>query len=198
MRLTNFEKAQREIRKILDEQAKALIKRKRPAVRAAVKPMIIDAIYNSPEMNSVRVGLLKYDFGLTSDPTQIISWSVADSMRLRYFRGPEFSNGFSIEVQPSKHENLYGLPAAYQDTEKNVELPWLKWLLEMGDSIIIADFGVKYLDGGRSGGAIMLGHKSPFRVEPAYSGTESDNFITRALNKKLTEIQNVAWQIIKS
>ena len=107
------------------------------------------------------------DFGLTTDPTSLISWVIADSMRIRYTPDTRYIALFSIEIQPASHENLYDLEVAYQETEKGVQLPWLEWLLEMGDSVIISDFGVKYKEAGRTGGAVMIKNFTPFRVNSA-------------------------------
>lgn len=188
-----------DVYKTLVKEVRAQIAKKRPKIRENVKPLIVDAIYDCPEMESVRADTLKYDFGLTQDPSMAIAWSVADTMRLRYFVTQEMVGGFEISVQPGNYQNLYGLSAAYQITEKGDSLPWLQWLLESGDAIIVADFGVKYTEGyGRTGGAIMVQGYTPFRVDPAFSGVNGDNFITRALNKALPQIQETAWRIFTS
>ena len=65
-------------------------------------------------------------------------------------------------------------------------------MLTAGDSIIIADFGVEYETGaGRSGGARMDATAKPFKVNPLYSGDETNNFITRALQPALKEISSI-------
>ncbi len=195
----SLKKFEDDVYKSLVKEVRAQIAKKRPKIRENVKPIIIDAIYDCPEMVSVREDLLKYDFGLTQDPSMAIAWSIADSMRLRYFVTPELVGGFEISVQPGSYQNLYTLSAAYQITEKGDSLPWLKWLLEAGDAIIIADFGVKYTEGyGRTGGAIMVQGYTPFRVDSAFSGVSGDNFITRALNTILPKIQETAWRIFTS
>lgn len=188
------------IDKELEARVRKMIARARRRIRAALKPIIIDAIYDCPEMVSVREGILKYDFGLTTDPTSLISWVVADSMTVRYTTDTRYIALFSVQIQPASHENLYDLEVAYQETEKGVQLPWLEWLLELGDSVIVADFGVKYEAGeGRTGNAFMAkNYNTPFRVDSNFSGTISNNFITRALNRKKQEIQETAWQIYLS
>ena len=76
------------------------------------------------------------------------------------------------------------------DLEKGGSLPWLDWLINLGDSVIIADFGVTYGPFGRSGQARMSVKKRPFKVDTAFSGTPEDNFITRALDKRASEIES--------
>jgi len=70
-------------------------------------------------------------------------------------------------------------------TDKTREaLPWLKWLLERGDDIIIQNYFVKYDEFNpgvsRTGLAIMIkGQGKFFRIPPEYAGTEENNFITQ-------------------
>jgi hypothetical protein len=183
------------IEKELEARIRKNIAGARKKIRAALKPIIIDAIYDCPEMRSVRGGVLQYDFGLTTDPTALISWVIADSMTIRYTPDTKYIALFTIEIQPGNHENLYDLGVAYQLTDKGDELPWLSWLLEMGDSVIVSDFGVKYTNSGRTGEAIMVrNYYAPYRVNSSYSGTLNDNFITRALDRNKDRIQEAAWQ----
>lgn len=189
----------KDFKKFIDKELETRIRKSiagaRRKIRAALKPIVIDAIYNCPEMRSVRDGLLKYDLGLTSDPTPLISWVIADSMTVRYTPNTSYIALFTVQIQPGEHENLYDLNVAYQETEKGESLPWLQWLLEMGDSPIIADFGVKHTMGGRSGGAIMIeNYHAPFRIDSYYSGTPTSNFIIRALDRNRQKIQEIAWQ----
>lgn len=186
------------VKKSLEKVLRAEIAKKRPKMRGAIKAIITDAIFDCPEMQSLRYDQLKYDFGLTEDPSWPIAWSIADSMRLRYIVTDEYVGGFEVSVQPGKYDNLYSLSVAYQATEKGGSIPWLNWLLEHGDSIIIANFGVKYTNYGRSSGAIMVENYGAFRVDPSYSGVSGNNFITRALNNSLPLIQSTAWQIFTS
>jgi len=71
-------------------------------------------------------------------------------------------------------------------------LPWLSWLLTRGNEIIIQEYGVLYGSGfGRTDGAKMSNKKAPFMVDPAYSGTADNNFITRALAPHQRAISNI-------
>lgn len=196
MKIVRTKKLIDDLEKSQKEMFRKFVEKNRRKIRSVVKPVIIDALLESPEMHSLRNGQLKADFGLTFDPSYAIAWSVADSMKVRYTPVPNATMGFSIYIQPSKHTNLYQLDQAYQLTEDGVKLPWLQWLLEKGDSIIVADFGVLYRRGaGRSEMGVMVKNKAPFRVDSAYSGTEDDNFISRALVRNLPKIQKAAWSI---
>ena len=98
--------------------------------------------------------------------------------------GNRISGGVSLYIQPRTYSNLLSLSSAYQVIEDGGSLPWLSWLLLEGDQILIANYGVKYKAGtGRSGRATMQKNATPFRVDPEYSGTIDNNFITKALQK---------------
>jgi hypothetical protein len=149
-------------------------------------------------MISVSSGLLKIDFGLNFDPVAAIANAVAQSIIIKFkpFNIKLTSGGYNIRVQPLDYLNLLSLPEAVVITEKGVSLPWLDWLLTYGDSIIIADFGVKYSTGkGRAGGGYMLPTERPFSVNAAYSGTVDDNFITRAI---MNQIPSIEQDLIKA
>jgi len=193
----SFQGLKKHIIKELRENAKGLISKNYYKVRQAVKPIIIDAIYESPEMESVRSGKLKYDLGLSVDPSLLIAWSVADTMRLQYSYSPQYVFNFSLSIQPYNYKNLLGLEQAVITSESGSQIPWLEWLLTYGNKIIMLDFRVLYKDGvGRTGGAIMVKNITPFMIDPAFSGVEDNNFISRALKNNAQKIQQAAWQTL--
>lgn len=154
---------------------------------------VYDAVLGCPEMASVTAGVLKIDFGLVFDPATAIADSVAQSINVVFKKVNTkiTAGGFFVTVQPLSYLNLLSLPQAVVITEKGATLPWLDWLLTYGDSIIVANFGVKYSAGkGRTGGGYMLPHYRPFQVNSAFSGTVDNNFITRAIMSKLPDIEN--------
>lgn len=200
MKQTNKE-IQNLILKAYLEEVNKKVSRKALDIKLNLRQIIINAILNCPEMESVRSGILRVDFGLYFDPSTEIANAVSDSIEvsIKTFTNAnnKINGGVSISVQPSNFSNLK-IPASVIITEKGQELPWLDWLLLHGDSVIITNFGVSHREGGRSGGAIMIPNIRPFRVNPAFSGVESDNFISRALNKNMAEIENRIWQTILS
>jgi hypothetical protein len=124
---------------------------------------------------------------------------VVDSTEVKFVK---FSNtlkgGLEFNFQPSSFANLLALPAGhtiYQDGD----LHWLEWLLKRGDSIIVTNYTYNPSSGlGRSG----LGNMIPggaFRVPPQFSGTEDNNFITRALIGPVQEkhLADIFSRIIK-
>ena len=186
---SNIEK---KINSLIAKQANDLLKKRKDAIRNKIVTIVTQAILNSPEINSLSSGTLKYDFGLTFDPTAEILNSIVSTIRLGInpitVNRSKITGGITLYIQPSSYSNLLMLQSAYQEI-KDGEIPWLQWLLFSGDSIIIADFGVEYGSGfGRSGGAKMNKDFAPFRVDPSFSGVVDDNFITRALIRYQSQI----------
>ena len=186
--------------KELEARVRKMIASSRRKIRLHLKPMVFQAVYDSPEMQSVRWGQLKIDFGIYTDPTTMIAEAVADSMIIKYTPDINYLALFTIEIQPRNHENLYNLRGAVNISEKGHIVPWLYWLLEEGDWPLISNFGVMYKAGfGVSGGGFMApNYNTPFRVAPEYAGVFEDNFISRALNRNYKKMQDKAWQIYMS
>ena len=162
---------------------KSLFTKAAPKIESEIKKLTKDILIQSPEINSLQSGKLKFDFGLDTDPTGQIIEAIVSSVHV-YFKDFKLSkNGYSntlnIYIQPSDFNNLLALPIAVQITEKGIELPWLSWLLTAGDAVIITQYHVEYSPSGRSGGAQMI-PGGIFKVDSAFSGTVDDNFITRA------------------
>ena len=82
------------------------------------------------------------------------------------------------------------MPGSTITTEKGQPLPWLSWLLTLGDQVIVSTHGVRYKPGtGRSGQAQMkFNYNAPFKVDSAHSGKPDDNFITRTIDSVSDEI----------
>jgi hypothetical protein len=97
--------------------------------------------------------------------------------------------GIEVRIQPVRMRELLGLPSGFTLTLGG-PLHWLSWLLTEGTNTII--YGYSYvpdLSGRSGGGSMKLG--GMWRIPPEYSGTLSDNFITRALlgnDKELSSI----------
>jgi len=153
----------------------ALVKEANYTFRSALRRMIApirrvagSAVSTSPEIASLRSGTLRTDFGITTgiDVTSPIIEAVANSVNVHMkpfsASGNRISGGIFVNIQPDSFVNLLSLPTGTTVTEKGDTLPWLDWLLNLGDSVIIADFGVEYGSFGRSGGGRMTSGKRPF------------------------------------
>ena len=186
------------INKILSKQVVEFIRKRQSRLTSRVQDYVAKTIEKSPEIQSLRSGELKIDFGLDSDPTDQIVNTIANSVRVlinpvKFSKG-SFVAGVEVLVQPTSFANLLSADFAEQEI-RGGSIPWLEWLLTRGDSIIIADFGVEYQSGrGRSGGGTMSSTVAPFKVNPRYSGTTDNNFITRALDRSQQELIKIIQQ----
>jgi hypothetical protein len=165
-----------------------------------VRPIIAKAIDSSPEAASISSGKLKADFGLTSSPMPLITASIIDSLSIQVnppkTDGKKITGGFILTMQQNDYSNLLSLPVANQIIMGG-SLPWLKWLLTLGDTVIIANFGVEYGPYGRTGRARMTEKARPFKVDSAFSGSIDDNFITRAIERNKSPIINAIIKAVE-
>lgn len=186
--LESVDQIESNILSALSVQFNASMKSKKNKILQDVKTLIPSWISSQPEMQSLLSSdplSLVGQFGITISPTSIVSAivsSVVNSANILIIPYDKKLNGGGIElnIQPDNFANLLGLPqghSLYQDGN----LHWLDWLLNRGDEIIVAGYQYNPQTGiGRS----KLGNMKTggsFRVPPEFSGTEQNNFITRAL-----------------
>jgi hypothetical protein len=193
-------KMNKEIAAYLNRMAKA----KYGYIEGKLKPVVASAIASSPEISSLQSGKLKMDFGLNHDPTQGIITAITETVEVKLGTGisPRSLKGtlITINVQPTSLSNLLNQSFAFQQTEEGYLLPWFRWLTTAGDTPVVMDYDVSYGNyrQSRAGGAIMK-KGGAFRVDPTYSGTREENFISRALssNALLREIDNILTKAFK-
>lgn len=182
---------QKEINIALSRQVNKRLTKAANKVRSQVIPVIQTALISSPEISSLSGGTLRGEFGLTSDPSSQLVSAIVDSLEVRVTPvNANLNGGFTLVMQPSNFANLFSLSSAEQPIEGG-SIPWLKWLLTLGDSVIIADFGVEFGGHGRTGQARMAKKFAPYKVNSAFSGTPDNNFITRAIDRVFPQIQEI-------
>jgi hypothetical protein len=165
-----------------------------------IKEVITNSVYDCTELNELRTGTLRGELGLTQSMASKASKDIADAVGGSTI--VEFSTGkrkeigsITIKVQPSDFANVFSQTESSfisfsrsSGSVKKAEIAWLDWLLFKGDAIIVADYKfVKYSGKGRSGMGRMKKDPTGWRVDPAFSGTRNDNFITRALSHEKTQ-----------
>jgi hypothetical protein len=128
-----------------------------------------------------------------------IANSVKVTKKTVRFSGNKFTGGIVIEVLLSDYSDILSLSRASITTEKKYVLPWLDWILTKGDLSIVLDYEfIPYNGRGRSGGGLMsFDPGSSWRMPPAHSGTDNNNWLTRALRDYEAEIANNYAIIIK-
>jgi hypothetical protein len=138
-----------------------------------------------PELTALKNGELTGAFGIT-DNTLSIAQSIVDAVSssvkisFKQFNKKLTSGGLDIEIQTENFSNLLSLPQGHT-IYSGGDLHWLDWMLTKGDEIIIIGYEYNPQTGlGRTKlGNMVTG--GGFRVPPQYSGTLTNNFVTRAL-----------------
>lgn len=164
-----------------------VLTRKQNTLISSARNLAESWISSQPEIVSLKsyspsslVGL----FGIPGNTESIVSAiisSVVNSINIKFVPyNRNLQGGLELNFQPENFSNLLGLPQGHTRIE-NGDLHWLDWLLMRGDNIIVVNYQYNPSTGlGRSGLGNMIGGGS-FRVPPEFSGTDNNNFITRAL-----------------
>ena len=161
-----------------------------------IKAKIPNWVMEQPEVKSLgqegQLSSLNAQFGLhigsSAAAIQSIASAVANSTTVKITKINErFKGGVEFSIQPTNFANLLGLPEGFVITSAGTKLHWLAWLLQAGSSVIVTGYEYTPSFEGRSGGGIMTGG-GVWRVPPQFAGTESDNFITRALSNRDKEL----------
>lgn len=177
----------------LAKEINIAIKNSIPILRQKIIPVVRLSLAASPEIASLQNGILRAEFGLTSDPTPELIEAILATFQIRpLYAQKNRGGGIEIVMQPGDYSNIIGQSFAQQEIDGG-SLPWLNWLLTLGDSIIITGFGVEFgsFKTSRTGEAIMSTKVAPYKVNSAFSGTLNDNFITRAVNRVYPQIQSI-------
>jgi hypothetical protein len=164
-------------------------------IKDRAKNLIRGWVFIQPEIQSLLSSgsdsLVGY-FGITRNSNEIVEAiisSIVESTEVKLIKyNSNLSGGLEIRFQPSSFVNLLALSEGHT-LYSGGDLHWLEWLLKRGDRIIVANYQYNPITGfGRSGLGIMM-PGGAFRVPPQFSGTEDNNFITRALIGKTQEKQ---------
>lgn len=183
----------------------ASINKHKNQVAKNIKTAVAGWIRSQPEVGSLLAngafGSLSAQFGLPvgsadSAVNQIVS-EIINTMSITFKPVDKKLHGeIQFNFQPIDYLNLLGLPAGHILTEKGADLHWLDWLLIKGDTMLVVGYDYVPASRGRSGGGYMSLGKS-WRVPPQFSGTSTDNFITRSFNGKDTELTNILKGLFK-
>lgn len=160
-------------------------------IQSLIAESLRDKLKNTPEYLSMTLSGLKGAFGF-EDGTEVaranaVVNAIADAVTIEFpvstVTTNKIVNVLRVGLVPKEYDYLYQLQEAYIFTEKGDTLPWLEWLLEKGDRIIIDDYKVAFIpEKGRSRMAIMIKSSGAFWKVPAkYSGTKNNNWITRTV-----------------
>lgn len=184
-----------------------------PQIKSEIKPkissIVLDKLNQSDTVQSLLSGKLKDDFGLFGNVVNVTIKNIVDKIS----EGIELNMDFSqksgsivttaLDILPysdfPKIASVAG--ASFPSAGGNVD--WLEWLLARGTQVVIGDYWIfPYAKGRtRSGGNSIMKMieskpREPFRVDPNYAGTLTDNFITRAIESTRDDISKVLLEAV--
>jgi len=198
-------KIEKDIRVALIKDLNKFLDKQKAVVTDKLKQTLKSFVLNQPEVQSLEASNTPYTlnslFGLQKGKDtgigNLIADAVADSMQIKFSRiDKNFKGGVTFSIQPKDFQNLLGLPQGHVITQKGSDLHWLDWLLTKGDSVVVAGYTYDPTGSGRSGLGSMVSGGS-FRVPPSFSGTESNNFVTRAIEGKEKEIEKIISEVFQ-
>jgi len=199
-------KIEKDMQAALVKDLNAYFSKSKVKIADRLKENIKSWVLATPEVDGLRQrgvsyslhSLLGLKYGTEGDIVEKIASSVANSMQIEFTQiDKNFKGGLIFKIQPADFQNLIGLPEGHVYTGGGADLHWLSWLLERGDEVIVSGYEYDPTGGrGRSGGGIMV-KGSAFRVPPSYSGTLTNNFVTRALDNKENEIARIMSEVLK-
>lgn len=161
--------------------------------------LILESLNSSHETQDIISGKLRKELGITNPSSQLnhIFQAISNTVRVRIQRarraGKVVRMKLTLEAVPIDLSAFNSIGS--YTTEKGSVIPWFEWLTSLGDRIIIREYEteVGHPDSSRTGDMIMIQGKG-WRIPPEYSGTPTNNFVTRAtdqilpiLSKKIEE-----------
>jgi hypothetical protein len=168
------------------------------------KRILYGAITSQPEYRSIVSGDLRIELGLVDGGVRLLNivdrWLASLEVTFTKFRivGGGFAGGIKIRAIRSDYSDVLSMSDANLITEKDEELPWLRWMLLDGGSLIIADYNVKFQSNrGRTGGGFMIEGRGWSIPEP-FSGSSGDNFVTRAVDSIQDRLTDTIIRILES
>ena len=201
----SFQKIQGAIFRALGLDINKRIKSNSPKFIQAMKILIPKWIEEQPEIASLRShGVpesLSAQFGIEAGNEGIaiekIVSVLSESINVIVVPVDDLLNGgVEFVFNPDVFARLIGTSEGTVVTEKGTNLDWLDWLITKGDLVIITGYHYVPSQNGRSGGGTMrVGNI--WRVPPEFSGTEDNNFITRAFENREPEIERLLQDILK-
>jgi hypothetical protein len=191
IKLKILKAAQPEIRQIMNRGIRK--------VTSELPILIKDIVMTSPEYYDIIGGKLKLELGIPNGVEAIDGLISIWTQNIDYnYIPPKISAGklktsFSASAfRIDFSDVLYSPYAKVYDKLRGYELPWLEWLVLMGNIPIVQNYEVQfgYNERSRTGKAVMVRGDS-WSVPLEYSGTINDNWITRAIKASEQRIQNM-------
>lgn len=193
------------ILKALVPQINLLLNKSIKNIKSEIILALSNALKSEPEYSQLVSGMLKADLGISnSSVVDSIVEELANTTNVTLMPVSVFGNsikgGILIEaIRSDNISNIIYSDNAYVVDAKGYSMPWLEWLLLMGNSVLVKGYDVRYgpNPNSRSGNGIMVKSNRDWRVPPEYQGTAGDNWTTRAIDRLENQITNIISNNIK-
>lgn len=171
-----------------------------PKITNEIKATVDEALRNQPEYTSLMSGKLKAELGIPdSSVVDRVIQALVDTLIVTNNGVKTSSSGISggFKLTMIKSDDIGGvinIDEASVVDDKGYSLPWLEWLLLKGNQTIVKNYSVKYTSStrSRSGLAIMQPDGSfNWRVPSEFSGSQQNNWTTRAIDSIEKEIYQI-------
>lgn len=163
--------------------------------------IIRESIVSQPEYDSLVSGQLRLELGVPDAALRIEDLiNIWINNAVVEYKSPKISNNkikssFSIKMIKTNFDDVLNLDVANIESDvASSGVPWLRWLLLDGTTVVVDDYEVYFGPNNRSrtGYAIMRASSDRgWSVPQQYAGTLSDNWITRGIESSKTDIQKL-------
>jgi hypothetical protein len=157
-----------------------------------IKELVVSALQNSPEYQSLVSGSLQAEFGIPDPENRLVEllniWARNASVTFATptITGSRIKGYFRLEMIKADLSDVLGSDLAMViDSNSGKSLHWLEWLSLAGDKTIIKDYDIVYGPNKRSrtGLAIMRSQSGArWKVPSEFAGNIGDNWITRSID----------------
>ena len=181
----------RQILSALKSQVQAALNKSKNDMTSQISVLVKQFIKAEPEYQQLLGGELRYQLGIPNPSIvdQIVDiWS--NNIKIINNRISSTSSGlrggFSINMIKSDYSDVLSASAAtITDSGTGSRVPWLEWLLLRGGDVLVKDYEIQIGPNPRSrtGMAIMVSSNSDYRLPAKFAGTESNNWVYRAISK---------------
>lgn len=173
----------------------------RQRIEEPLQQVVRESIISTSEYRSLQGGKLQGELGVTSPATRIEAvintWVSHIFVEVKVAKSPLLS--IQIGFLEEGYGDVLSLPEASYDYE-NGRIPWLQWLLLEGDKRIVQKYEFSPIKrNSRTGLGIMTpSARRGWQVPSEFSGTETNNFATRAFYGVDTKIEKIVESVIKA
>lgn len=172
-----------------------------PDISKEIKELIAESLRSQPEYSSLMAGTLRAELGIPdSNSINAVIQALIETLDVKKntitITNSGLVGGFLLTMMKSDDMGgvIYANISSVNDP-KGYSLPWLEWLLFKGNEILVKNYKVSYTPSpySRSGMAIMTPSSESWRVPEQFTGTEENNWTTRAINS----VEDSVYRIIQ-